>query len=60
MEIVNELFLFQYFVVEYAMYNDESPKKSNKSWTGKPKYGLTKGNSTPSESIDMCKSLTRS
>ncbi|XP_048777857.1 plancitoxin-1-like [Ostrea edulis] len=32
-----------YFVVEYAMYNDESPKKSNKSWTGKPKYGLTKG-----------------
>lgn len=35
--------LFQYFVVEYGMYNDEPPDMFNKDWNGNVTSGISKG-----------------
>lgn len=35
--------LFQYFVVEYGMYNDEPPNIFNKDWNGNVTSGISKG-----------------
>lgn len=37
------LYLFQYFVVEYGMYNDELLDKFNKDWNGNVILGIFKG-----------------
>lgn len=38
-----DVFVLQYFVVEYGMYSDDPPSASNKTRGSAPSPGITKG-----------------
>lgn len=45
------MFVLQYFVVEYGMYNDDPPSASNKTRGSASSPGITKGAQRPIENL---------